>query len=86
MGAGGHYISRSMFQYMKTFFGFCISGAVMIIAIKTGVRLCLNLVNIDLAGTSDIYKCLMITVQSAITPIVISGLVKGSDSMISRMF
>ena len=86
MGAGGHDISRSLFQYMKTFFGFCISGAVMIIAIKTGVRLCLNLVSIDLAGTSDIYKCLMITVQSAITPIVISGLVKGSDSMISRMF
>ncbi len=86
MGAGGHDISRSMFQYMKTFFGFCISGAVMIIAIKTGVRLCTNLVNINLAGTSDIYKCIMITVQSAITPIVISGLVKGSDSMISRMF
>ena len=86
MGAGGHDISRSLFQYMKTFFGFCISGAVMIIAIKLGVRLCTNLVNINLAGTSDIYKCIMITVQSAITPIVISGLVKGSDSMIARMF
>lgn len=86
MGAGGQDISRSMFNYMKTFFGFCISGAVMIIAVKTGVSLCTDLVNFNLAGTSDIYKCIMITVQSAITPIVISGLVKGSDSMISRMF
>ena len=86
MGAGGADISRSMFNYMKTFFGFCISGAVMIIAVKTGVSLCTDLVNFNLAGTSDIYKCIMITVQSAITPIVISGLVKGSDSMISRMF
>ena len=86
LGAGGHDISRSMFQYMKTFFGFCISGAVMIISIKVGVRLSLNLVSVNLSGTSDIYKCLMITIQSAITPIVISGLVKGSDSMISRMF
>ena len=75
-----------MFQYMKTFFGFCISGAVMIIAVKTGVSLCTNLVSFNLSGTSDIYKCVMITVQSAITPIVISGLVKGSDSMIARMF
>jgi len=86
MGAGGQDISRSMFNYMKTFFGFCISGAVMIIAVKTGVRLCTDLVNFDLAGGTDIYKCIMITVQSAITPIVISGLVKGSDNMISRMF
>lgn len=85
MGAGGADISRSMFNYMKTFFGFCISGAVMIIAVKTGVRLCTDLVNFDLAGGTDIYKCIMITVQSAITPIVISGLVKGSDNMISRM-
>ena len=58
----------------------------MIISIKVGVRLSLNLVSVNLSGTSDIYKCLMITIQSAITPIVISGLVKGSDSMISRMF
>lgn len=86
MGAGGHEISRSMFQYMKTFFGFCISGAIMIIAVKTGVSLCTNLVSFNLSGTSDIYKCIMITVQSAITPIVISGLVKGSDSMVARMF
>jgi len=86
MGAGGQDISRSMLNYMKTFFGFCISGAVMIIAVKTGVRLCTDLVNFNLAGTTDIYKCIMITVQSAITPIVISGLVKGSDSIISRMF
>lgn len=86
MGAGGHDISRSTVQYMKTFFGFCISGAVMIIAIKTGVKLCTNLVSFDFAGRSDVFKCVMITVQSAITPIVISGLVKGSDSMISRMF
>ena len=86
MGAGGHDISRSMFQYFKTFLGFCLSGAVMVICVKCGISLCTNLVNFSLAGGSDIYKCIMITVQSAITPIVISGLVKSSDSIISRMF
>jgi len=86
LGAGGHEISRSLVSYIKTFFGFCISGAVMVIAIKTGVSLCTNLVGFDLTGASNIYKCILITVQMAITPIVISGLVKGSDAIIARMF
>ena len=86
LGAGGHDISRSLLTYIKTFFGFCISGAMMVVAVKCGVSLCTTLVNFDLSGSSDIYKCILITVQMAITPIVISGLVKGSDSIIARMF
>ncbi len=85
MGAGGHEISRSLVQYMKTFFGFCISGALMVICVKTGVSLCTSLVSFDLEGASNIYKCVLITVQSAITPIVIAGLVKGTDSIVQRM-
>ena len=85
MGADGHDISRSLLQYIKTFFGFCISGALMVICVKTGVTLCTTLVNFNLAGSSDIYKVILITVQSAITPIVISGLVKGTDSIVQRM-
>ena len=86
LGAGGHDISRSLMQYLKTFFGFCISGALMVICVKTGVSLCTSLVSFDLNGASSIYKCVLITVQSAITPIVISGLVKASDSVVQRMF
>lgn len=86
LGAGGHDISRSLLTYIKTFFGFCISGAVMVIAIKCGISLCTNLVSFDLTGASNVYKCILITVQAAITPIVISGLVKGSDSIVARMF
>lgn len=86
LGAGGHDISRSLFTYIKTFFGFCISGALMVIAVKCGITLCTNLVNFDLTGASDVYKCILITVQMCITPIVISGLVKGSDAIASRMF
>ena len=58
----------------------------MVIAIKCGISLCTNLVSFDLAGASNVYKCILITVQAAITPIVISGLVKGSDSIVARMF
>lgn len=86
LGAGGHDVARSLVTYIKTFVGFCISGAVMVIAVKCGVSLCTNLVSFDLTGASDVYKCILITVQMAITPIVISGLVKGSDAMIARAF
>ena len=86
LGAGGHEISRSLMQYVKTFFGFCISGALMIICVKTGVSLCTDLVSFDLSTASNIYKCVLITVQAGITPIVIAGLVKGVDGMVSRMF
>lgn len=85
MGAGGHEIGRSMFQFLKTFFGFCISGAMMVVIIKTGCTLCMNLISAGLEGNSDIENCIMMTVQASITPIVISGLVKGTDSVISRM-
>ena len=85
MGAGGHEIGRSMLQFLKTFFGFCISGAMMVVIIKTGCTLCTNIVSAGLSGSSDIENCIMMTVQASITPIVIAGLVKGTDSVIARM-
>lgn len=85
MGAGGNEVGRSMLTFLKTFFGFCISGAMMIVIIKCGCTLCTNLVSSGLTGNGDIENVIMITVQAAITPIVISGLVKGVDSVISRM-
>ena len=85
MGAGGHEIGRSMLQFLKTFFGFCISGAMMVVIIKTGCTLCTDLVSAGLSGGSDIENCIMMTVQASITPIVIAGLVRGTDSIIARM-
>lgn len=79
-------ISRSLLTYIKTFFGFCISGALMVVAVKGGIALCTNLVSFDLSSASEIQKCILMTVQMSVTPIVISGLVKGSDAVTSRMF
>lgn len=86
MGAGSHESERSLYQYMKTFFGFCISGALMIISIKVGVSLTTNLVSFDLSGASDIGKCVIMTVQAAAAPIVIAGLVRGSDAVVQKIF
>ncbi len=58
LGAGGHEISRSLVQYVKTLFGFCVSGAMMVIAVKVGVTLTTTLINLELTG-SDINKCIL---------------------------
>ena len=39
-----------------------------------------------MSSASNVYKCVLITVQAGITPIVIAGLVKGVDGMVARMF
>lgn len=85
LGAGGHEISRSLLQYVKTLFGFCISGALMVISIKVGVTLTTTLISVDLGGT-DVNQCILMTVQACITPIVITGLVKGSEHVAEKMF
>ena len=86
LSAGGSEIGRSTLQFLKTFLGFLLSGAMMVVILKTGCTLCTDMVSDALYGSSDIENCIMITVQTAITPIVISGLIKGTDSVISRMF
>ena len=86
MGSGGHESQRVMSQYLKTFFGFCISGAFMVVCVKLGVALTSGLVAFDLTSLTLHEKVLYISVQNAITPIVIAGLIKGADSIIGRFF
>ena len=87
MGAGSNESSRVMTSYIKTFFGFCISGAFMVICVKLGVALTTGgLIAFDLSSLSLHEKVLYICVQNMITPIVIAGLVKTADSVISRFF
>ena len=85
MGAGGAEISRSLWTFGKTFLGFCISGAMMVVIIKCGSSLCTSLASASITGSTDIENAIIITLQAAITPIVVAGLVKSTDSIISRM-
>ncbi|MCR5338173.1 MAG: hypothetical protein K6E75_06410 [Lachnospiraceae bacterium] len=85
MGAGGGEIGRSLLTYLKTFLGFCISGAMMVVVIKCSGFLCTTFVGTGLSGATDIENCLLITIQAAITPIITAGLVKGTDAVIARM-
>lgn len=73
-------------SYIKAFFGFCISGAFMVICVNLGVALGNGLVNVDYSSMSDFGKIIFISVQNAIIPIIISGLVKNADSIIGKFF
>ena len=86
MGAGSGESTRVMTQYLKTFYGFCISGAFMLVCVKLGVALSDGLISFDMASLSTYEKALYNSVQCAITPIVIAGLVKTADSVIGKFF
>lgn len=73
-------------SYIKTFFGFCISGGFMAICVNLGTALANGLINIDYSSMSDIGKALFISVQTAIIPIIIAGLVKNADGIIGKFF
>lgn len=73
-------------SYIKTFFGFCISGGFMAICVNLGAALANGLVNIDYSSMSDFGKIIFISVQNAIIPIIISGLVKNADGIIGKFF
>ena len=73
-------------SYIKTFFGFCISGGFMAVCVNLGAALANGLVDMDYSSMSDIGKALIISIQAAITPIFISGLVKNADGIIGKFF
>lgn len=84
MATGSGEASRVTTQYIKTFFGLCIAGAFMVICVNLGVALSNGLIVFDYASLSMFEKVLFISVQNAITPIVISGLVKSADTIIGK--
>lgn len=86
MAAGSGDTSRVTTNYTKTFFGFCISGAFMVICVKMGVSLGSGLIAFDMSALTLTEKALYISVQNAVIPLVIAGLIKSADSIIARFF
>ncbi len=88
MGAGTGEASRVMSNYLKTFFGYCLSGAFMVICVKMSVALINDQVisSLNFASASIIEKTVYACVQNAIMPLVCAGLVKSADSVIQRFF
>lgn len=86
LATGTSEAGRVTSSYIKAFFGFCISGAFMVICVNLGAALGNGLVNVDYSAMSDFGKIIFISVQNAIIPIIIAGLVKNADSIIGKFF
>lgn len=85
LASGAGDASRVTSAYLKTFFGFCISGAFMVIAVNLGSSIATSLINVT-SGSSAIETAINASLQAAIMPLVISGLIKSIDSIIARFF
>lgn len=84
MASGSHEAERVATSYLKTFFGLCLSGAFMVFSVKLGVALA-NGGFISPPGDASINtKVLYIAVANMVTPTIIAGLVKITDSTIAR--
>lgn len=86
MAAGTNEAKRTTTNYLKSFFGFCISGAFMVICVKLGTALTNGLIAFDLASLNLTEKVLFISIQNMMTPLMIAGLVKSTDSVLNRFF
>ena len=91
-GAGSGEIERVMIAYIKTFIGLCLMGAFMIVCVQLGVALMnsetvmgLFGFNDEINGLSDQYlTVLMLGIKNCLTPMVISGAIKGVDGLVAR--
>jgi hypothetical protein len=82
---------RMMWHYGKSFLGLCISGAFMVLALKLGDALVGNAITEDLLnksidGLESTYKSLVLVVQINLAALVVAGLLKSMDGMVSKVF
>lgn len=84
LASGSHEAERVSSSYLKTFFGLCLSGAFMVVSVKLGVALTNGGFISPPADASVNTKVLFISIQNMVTPTIIAGLVKTTDSTIGR--
>lgn len=85
MAAGTQEAERIAYGYLKTFFAFCISGAYMVICVRVGSVLATTTIG-NVAGNGTFGTAVMASIQCAITPVLIAGLIKGTDGVLNRFF
>ena len=87
LSSGTAEAERVSVSYVKTFFGFCLSGAFMVVCVNIGTAMANGgLIVFDMSNLDTTGKMIYICLQNIVTPIVIAGLVKSVDSIIGRFF
>lgn len=86
MASGSPEEQRVAYNYVKSFIGLCLAGAMMVVCIKLGATLSSGLIAFSTDDLSLTEQIIYISVQNAVSPIVIAGLVKCAEAILNRWF
>ena len=83
-GAGGPEASRSLSSFIRTFIGFMLSGAIMVLGFAVG-SLAGNLLQFPTVTAADpIHYAILGSLRMMAIPLLTTGIIKGADSMMSK--
>lgn len=82
-GAGGPEVGRTMSSYFRTYIGFVLSGAIMVLAISLSSTFT-GLIQFNITTSTDIATLALGSIEMALVPVITTGLVKGADQIISK--
>lgn len=83
-GAGGPEVGKTLSQYIRTYIGFVLSGAVMVLAISLAASFG-SMIDLGAFATDDdMAKLVLGSIEMALIPVVTTGLIKGADQIISK--
>lgn len=86
MASGSPEEQRVAYNYVKSFLGLCLAGAMMVVCVKLGATLSSGLIAFNTEDLSLTEQIIYISVQNAVSPIVIAGLVKCAEGILNRWF
>ena len=79
--------SRMLWHFGKSFLGFCLSGAFMVLAVKLGNSLCTAVITPAISGSDSAFQnAIILIVQINLTALVVAGLCKAMDGMVGKVF
>ena len=82
-GAGGSEASRSMWAFFRTFIGFILSGAIMVLGFAVGTTIA-NMIDFGVTSAEPIKFAVLGSLKMMIQPMLVTGIIKGSDSIMSK--
>ena len=82
-GAGGPEVSRSLSSFLRTFIGFILSGVIMILGFAVGTTIA-NLIDFGVTQAEPIKFAVLGSLKMMMQPILVTGLIKASDSITSK--
>ena len=83
-GAGGPEASRTLSSFIRTFIGFMLSGAIMVLGFALGGMASSMISFSSVTAADPIQFSILGSIQVMLMPLVTTGIIKGADSIMSK--